>query len=190
MLLTDTVAECAQFCKRAGVLAEFPSVFVMHGVDNKVVVQVCGVGVRGHQHLMPRPRFFRKRQSDFVYLLGGHAFRRRKGLHIMIKIHSAFFVMRGLGCHKFRESIFAAAVYAAHQAVAAVLVRNLFLLQTVFDHRFHCADALPRFGNKTNRCHYPFLAIASSCSKIFFCPSIISSKLYDRNAPALIFAVI
>ena len=164
MLLTDTVAECAQLCQRAGALAELLSVFVMHGVDDKVVVQVRGVGVRGHQHLMPRPRFFRKRQSDFVHLLGGHAFRRRKGLHIMIKIHSAFFVMRSLGRHKFRESIFAAAVYTAHQSAAAVCVRHLFLLQTVFDHRFHCADALTRFGNKTDRCHYPFLAISSSCS--------------------------
>ena len=33
VLLTDAVAECAQFCKRAGALAEFPSVFVMHGVE-------------------------------------------------------------------------------------------------------------------------------------------------------------
>ena len=82
----------------------------------------------------------------------------------MIRIHSAFFVMCGLGRHKFRERIFAAAVYTAHQAAAAVLVRHLFLLQTVFDHRFHCADALPRFGNKTDRCHYPFLAMSSSCS--------------------------
>ncbi len=82
----------------------------------------------------------------------------------MIKIHSAFFVMRSLGRHKFRESIFAVAVYTSHQSAAAVLVRHLFLLQTVFDHRFHCADALPRFGNKTYRCHYPFLAMSSSCS--------------------------
>lgn len=82
----------------------------------------------------------------------------------MIKIHSAFFVMRGLGRRKFREGIFAVAVYTAHQSSAAVLVRHLFLLQTVFDHRFHCADALPRFGNKTYRCHYPFLAMLSNCS--------------------------
>lgn len=164
MLLTDTVAERAQLCQRSGILAEFLSVFVMHGVDDKVVVQVCNIGVGGHQHLMPRPRFFRKRQIDFVYLLGGHLFARRKRLHIMIKIHSALFVMCGLGRHKFRESIFAVAVYTAHQSSAAVLVRNLFLLQTVFDHRFHCADALPRFGNKTYRCHYPFLAMLSNCS--------------------------
>lgn len=164
MLLTDTVAECAQLCQRAGALAEFASVFVMHGVDNKVIVQMCNIGVCCHQHLMPRPRFFRKRQSDFVYLLGGHAFTRRKRLHIMIKIHSAFFVMCSLGRHKFRESIFAVAVYTAHPAAAAVCVRHLFLLQTVVDHRFHCADALPRFGNKTYRCHYPFLAMSSSCS--------------------------
>ena len=164
MLLTDAVAECAQLCQRAGVLAELLSVFVMHGVDAKVVVQMRGVGVCGHQHLMPRPRLFRKRQTDFVHLLGGHSFARRKRLHIMIKIHSAFFVMCSLGRHKFRESIFAVAVYTAHQSAAAVCVRRLFLLQTVFDHRFHCADALPRFGNKTYRCHYPFLAISSSCS--------------------------
>ena len=82
----------------------------------------------------------------------------------MVKIHSAFFVMRSLGRHKFRKSIFAVAVYAAHQSATAVLVRNLFLLQTVFDHRFHCADALMGFRNKTYRCHYPFLTISKSCS--------------------------
>lgn len=164
MLLTDTVAECAQLCQRAGILAELTSVFVMHGVDDKVVVQMRSIGVRGYQRLMPRPRLFRKRQSDFVHLLGGHSFARRKRLHIMIKIHSAFFVMCSLGRHKFRKSIFAVAVHTAHQTAAAVLVRNLFLLQTVIDHRFHCADALPRFGNKTYRCHYPFLAMSSSCS--------------------------
>ena len=60
----------------------------------------------------------------------------------MIKIHAALFAVRSLGRHKFRESIFAVAVYTTHQAATAVLVRNLFLLQTVFDHRFHCADAL------------------------------------------------
>ena len=164
MLLTDAVAECAQLCQRSGILAQLHSVFVMHGVDDKVVVQVRNIGVGCHQHLMPRPRFFRKRQSDFVYLFGGHAFARRKGLHIMIKIHSAFFVMRGLGRHKFREGIFAVAVHTAHQAAAAVLVRHLFLLQTVFDHCFHCADALMGFRNITDRCHYPFLAMSSSCS--------------------------
>ena len=164
MLLTDTVAECAQLCQCAGALAEFASVFVMHGVDDKVVVQMCNIGVRGNQHLMPRPRFFRKRQTDFVYLLGGHAFARRKGLHIMIKIHSAFFVMCGLGCHKFREGIFAVAVYTAHQSAAAVRIHHLFLLHTVVNHRFHCADALMGFRNKTDRCHYPFLAMLSSCS--------------------------
>lgn len=164
MLLTDAVAECAQLCQRSGVLAELASVFVMHGVDDKVVVQMRSIGVRGHQHLMSRPCFLRKRQTDFVHLLGGHAFARRKRLHIMIKIHSAFFVMRSLGRHKFCEGIFAVAVYAAHQSATAVLVRNLFLLQTVFDHRFHCADALMGFGNKTYRCHYLFLAISSSCS--------------------------
>jgi len=164
VLLTDTVADGAQLCQRSGVLTEFPSVFVMHGVDDKVIVQVRGVGVGGHQHLMPRPRLFRKRQSDFVHLLGGHSFARRKGLHIMIKIHSALFVMCGLGRHKFRESIFAVAVYAAHQSSAAVRVRHLFLLQTVFDHRFHCTDALMGFRNITDRCHYPFLAMLSNCS--------------------------
>ena len=129
-----------------------------------MIVQMLGVGMGSDENFMTGPRFFCELQTDFVNLLGGNVFIWRKGLHIMIKIHAAFFVMCGLGRHKFRKSIFAVAVYTAHQAAAAVCVRNLFLLQTVFDHRFHCADALPRFGNKTDRCHYPFLAISSSCS--------------------------
>ena len=114
----------------------------MHGVDDKVVVQVRNIGMGSDENLMSRPCFLCKLQADFINLLGGNVFIWRKGLHIMIKIHSAFFVMRGLGRHKFRESIFAVAIYTAHQSATAVLVRHLFLLQTVFDHRFHCADAL------------------------------------------------
>ena len=82
----------------------------------------------------------------------------------MIKNHSAFFVMRSLGRHKFRESIFTVAVYTAHQSSAAVLIYHLFVLQTVIYHRFHCADTLIGFGNKIYGCHYPFLAISNSCS--------------------------
>ena len=164
MLLTDAVAECAQFCQRAWILTELPSVFIMHGVYHKVIVQMLGVDMGSDENFMSRPCFLCKLQADFMNLLGGNVFIWRKGLHIMIKIHSAFFVMCGLGCHKFRESIFAVAVYTAHQAVAAVRVRDLFLLQTVFDHRFHCTDALMGFRNITDRCHYPFLAMVSSCS--------------------------
>ena len=131
MLLTDTVADGAQLCQRSGVLTEFPSVFVMHGVDAKVVVQMRGVGVCGHQHLMPRPRFFRKRQSDFVYLFGGHVFARRKRLHIMIKIHSALFVMCGLGRHKFRESIFCCKQYSVTAFIALMLCLDSGIKLTV-----------------------------------------------------------
>ncbi len=46
----------------------------------------------------------------------------------MIKIHSAFFVMCGLGCHKFRESIFAVAVDSAHKSPPIFFICYLFLL--------------------------------------------------------------
>ena len=128
MLLTDAVAECAQLCQRAGILTELPSVFIMHGVYHKVIVQMLGVGMGSDENFMSRPCFLCKLQADFMNLLGGHTFRRRKGLHIMIKIHAVLFAVRSLGRHKFRESIFAIAVDSAHKSPPAFFICHLFLL--------------------------------------------------------------
>lgn len=139
-----------------------------------MIVKMLGVGMGSDENFMSRPCFLYKLQADFMNLLGGNVFIWRKGLHIMIKIHSAFFVMRGLGRHKFRESIFAVAVDSAHKSPPVFFICYLFLLQTVIYHRLHCADALIGFGNKIYGCHYPFLAISNSCSYIFFCSSTTS----------------
>ena len=82
----------------------------------------------------------------------------------MIKSNTALLFMHVLCHHKFGERIFAVTVHTTHESAAAVLVCNLFLLQTVIDHRLHCADALIGFWNKIYGCHYPFLAIFNSCS--------------------------
>lgn len=93
-----------------------------------MIMKVLGIGVGGDKNFMTGPRFFCEFQTDFVNLLGGNVFIWRKGLHIMIKIYSAFFVMCGLGRHKLRESIFAVAVDSAHKSPPAFFICHLFLL--------------------------------------------------------------
>ena len=93
-----------------------------------MIVQMLGVGMGSDENFMSRPCFLCKLQADFMNLLGGNVFIWRKGLHIMIKIHTVLFVVRSLGRHKFRESIFAVAVYAAHKSPPAFFICHLFLL--------------------------------------------------------------
>ena len=67
ILLTDAVAECAQFCQRSGILAQLHSVFVMHGVDDKVVVIVSGIAVGRHYNFKtPAPQLLRQPDADLM----------------------------------------------------------------------------------------------------------------------------
>ena len=66
--LANLIAELAKLFQSAGVLPQFLSVFVTDGVDHKVGMDMGGIAVSGHQHLMSRPCLLRKLLCDLVSL--------------------------------------------------------------------------------------------------------------------------
>ena len=106
----DLVADLPELAEGVGVLAELPACLEADGIDDEVGVDMPGIAVGGHLHLMPRPGLRRKLQSDGMGLGIGDVLPGRKGLDILVKVDAVQLVVGGLGGEKFREGILAVAV--------------------------------------------------------------------------------
>ena len=68
---TNLVADLPELPQGGGCLAEFHPRFKADGVDHKVGVDMLGIAVGGHLHLMSRPGLGGKFQTDCVGLFIG-----------------------------------------------------------------------------------------------------------------------
>ena len=66
--LADFIADLPELAEGVGVLAELPACLKADGIDNEVGVDMPGITVGGHLHLMPRPGLRRKLQPDGMSL--------------------------------------------------------------------------------------------------------------------------
>ena len=101
----DLVADLPELPQGGGGLAELHPGFKADGVDHKVGMDVLGIAVGGHLHLMPRPGLGGKLQTNLMRLLIGDFLSRRKGLNVLVEIDAVQLVVGGLGGEKFREGI-------------------------------------------------------------------------------------
>ena len=106
----DLVADLPELAEGIGVLAELLPSLKADGIDDEVGVDMPGITVGGHLHLMPRPGLRRKLQPDGMGLGIGDVLPGRKGLNILVKVDAVQLVVGGLGGEKFREGILAVAV--------------------------------------------------------------------------------
>ena len=74
MFLTDFIAECAQSPQRIGILPKLLSSFKADGVDYKMRMDMVSIAMCAYQHLITRPGFCRKLQSNLVCLGVGDVF--------------------------------------------------------------------------------------------------------------------
>ena len=74
MLHTNLVADLPELPQGGGGLVELHPGFKADGVDHKVGMDMLGIAVGGHLHLMPRPGLGCERQTDLVGLLVGDLF--------------------------------------------------------------------------------------------------------------------
>ena len=74
MLHTDLVADLPELPQRCRGLVELHPRFKTDGVDHKMGMDMLGITVGGHLHLMPRPGLGCKFQTDLVRLLIGDLF--------------------------------------------------------------------------------------------------------------------
>ena len=145
MFHADLVADLPELPQSGRGLAEFHPRFKADGVDHKVGVDVPGIAVGGHLHLVPRPYLGGKLQTDGVCLLVADVLVGRKGLNVLVEIDAVQLVVGGLRGEKFREGIGAVAVQSGHIADADFGVGGLVLPLAVAHHCLHGADMLLGF---------------------------------------------
>ena len=138
----DFVADLPELAEGVGILAELPACFKADGIDDEMGVDMPGIAVGGHLHLMPRPGLCRKLQSDFVSLFIGDVLPGGEGLDILVEIDAVQLVVGGLGGEKFREGILSAAVEAGHIPATGFGVGGFVHPLTVAHDRFHGTDML------------------------------------------------
>ena len=145
MLHADLVADLPELPQGGGCLAELHPRFKADGVDHKVGVYMLGIAVGGHLHLMPRPGFGSKLQTDGVRLLIGDVLIWGKGLNVLVEIDPVQLIVGGLGGEEFREGIDAVAVQSGYVSNPGFRVGGLILPLAVAHHRLHGADVLLGF---------------------------------------------
>ena len=145
MFHTNLVADLPELPQSGWCLVQLHPRFKTYGVDHKVSVDVLGIAVGGHLHLMPRPSLGRKLQPDFVSLLVADVLLGGKGLNILVEIDAVQLVIGSLGGEKFREGIGAVAVQPGHVSDTGFRVGGLVLPLAVPYHCLHGADMLLGF---------------------------------------------
>ena len=176
MFHADFVADLSELPQGGGGLAEFHPRFKADGVDHKVGVDMLSIAVGGHLHLMSRPGFGSKLQTDGMCLLVADVLVGRKGLNVLVEINAVQLVVGGLGGQKFRERIGAVAVQSGHISSACFGVCGLVLPLTIPHYRLHGADMLFRFLDVGYSCQ-PLPPMRASSSYSLLCHSITSLKL-------------
>ena len=141
----DLVADLPKLPQSGRGLAEFHPRFKADGVDHKVGVDVPGIAVGGHLHLVPRPCLGGKLQTDGVCLLVADVLPGRKRLNVLVEIDAVQLVIGGLGGQKFREGIGAVAVQSSDVSDTGFRVCGLVLPLAVAHHCLHGAEVLLGF---------------------------------------------
>ena len=172
----DLVADLPELPQSGRGLAELHPGFKADGVDHEVGMDMLGIAVGGHLHLISRPGFGGKLQTDGVGLFIGDVLVGRKGLNVLVEIDAVQLVVGGLGGEEFREGIGAVAVQSGHIADSSFWIGGLVLPLAVAHHRLHGADVLFRFLDVGYSCQpLPPMRTSSSYSRL--CHWITSLKL-------------
>ena len=159
----DLVADLPELAEGIGVLAELRPSLKADGIDDEVGVDMPGIAVGGHLHLMPRPGLRRKLQPDGMGLGIGDVLPWRKGLDILVEVDTVQLVVGGLGGEKFREGILSVAVEAGHIPTPGFGVGGFVHPLTVAHDGFHGTDMLFGFPDVGHGRHLlPPMRISSS----------------------------
>ena len=145
MLPAQFIADGTELLQRAGILPQLPSIHEADGVDHKMGVDVLGIAVSGHLHLMSGPGFHGELPGDSMSLLVGDVFPGREGLDILIEIDAVQLAVGMLGGEELRDGIHSVTADAAHIPLPSDLIHGLALLQAVPHDADHGAGMLPGF---------------------------------------------
>ena len=147
------VTDGTEVLQRVGVLPQLPSVLEADGVDDKVGVDVSGIAVGGHLHLMPGPCLHSKLSGNVMGFLIADVLSGRKGLDILIEVDAVQLAMSGLGGFELQNGIHPITVDAADESPTGLPVEGLVLSHAVPHDTAHGTDVLPGFFDVSHGCH-------------------------------------
>ena len=159
----DFVADLPELAEGVGILAELLPCLEADGIDDEVGVDMPGVAVSGHLHLMPRPGLRRKLQPYGMGLGIGDVLPGGEGLDILVEVDAVQLAVGGLGGEKFREGILSAAVESGHIPATGFRVGGFVHPLAVAHDGFHGTDmllGLPDVGHSRHR--FPPMRTSSS----------------------------
>ena len=183
----DIVTDQPQELQGIWVLPELQPGFKVHGVDDEVTMDMVGIAVGSDENFRTGPGTSSEFHGDLMCLLGSDILRGFEGLYILIEVDSIHFSVSCLGRFKLQNRIHPIAVDAADKPLARLFVPGFIFPHAVPHDTTHGTDMLPGFLDVGYGCHGAPRLILYSSSYISLCISMTSWKLWDWNAPALIF---
>lgn len=145
MLPAQLIADGTELLQSVGILPQLSAVHETDGVDHKMGVDVFGIAVGGHLHLMSGPGFHGELSGDGVGLFIGDILLGREGLDILIEVDAVQLAVSIFGSEELRDGIHSVTADAAHIPLPSDLIHSLTFLQAVPHDTDHGAGMLPGF---------------------------------------------
>ena len=145
MLPAQFIADGTELLQSTGILPQLSAIHEADGVDHKMGVDMFGIAVGGHLHLMSGPGFHGELSGNVVRLLIGDILPGREGLDILIEVDAVQFAVGILGGKELRDGIHSVTADAAHIPLPSDLIHSLTFLQAVPHDTDHGAGMLPGF---------------------------------------------
>lgn len=139
------IADGTELLQGIGILPQLVTIHEADGVDHKMGVDVFGIAVGGHLHLMSGPGFHGELSGDIVSLLVGDVLPGREGLNILIEVDAVQLAVGILGGKKLRDRVQSVTANAAHIPLPGQLIHGLAFLQAVPHDTDHGTGVLPSF---------------------------------------------
>ena len=153
MSCTQFIADGSQLLQCTGILPEFSPILKADGVDDKVGVDVSGIAVGGHLHLMPGPCLHGELPCNVMGFRIADALPGRKGLDILIEVDAVQLTVGSLGGFELQNRIHPITVDAADESLTRLPVEGLVLSHAVPHDPTHGTDVLPGFFDVSHGCH-------------------------------------
>ena len=128
MLPAQLIADGTELLQRAGILPQLSAIHKADGVDNKMGVDVFGIAVSGHLHLMSGPGLHSELSGNVVSLLIGDVLPGREGLDILIEVDAVQLAVSIFGSEELRDGVQSVAADAADIPLAGELIHGFAFL--------------------------------------------------------------
>jgi hypothetical protein len=126
-------------------LSQFSPILKADRVDDEVGVDMSGIAVSGHLHLMSGPCLHGELPCNVMGFLIADVLSGRKGLDILIEVDAVQFAMGSLSRFELQNGIHPITVDAADESLTRLPVECFVLSHAVPHDTSHGADVLPGF---------------------------------------------